>query len=143
MKKAWVLSLGMLVLGAGSLKLWADGSYAQAPGPQISATGQNYYWPAAAANQPGAALVNDGVGTFRWTTTPIGTVNSATSTQFLTLSSMTVVQISASTAAVVGQVVYCGNCTANGGKGTICISTSTAAPGAGSDFVLSTGTLCN
>lgn len=38
-----------------------------------------------------------------------------------------------------GQVVFCSNCTANGGQGTICVSTGTTAA---YQFVLSTGTKC-
>lgn len=60
----------------------------------------------------------------------------------ISIASATVTEINTSTAATVGQLKYCTNCAANGGSGTICISTSTAAPGAGSDFVLSTGTIC-
>jgi hypothetical protein len=58
------------------------------------------------------------------------------------LISQTIAQIAASTPSVVGQMVYCNNCAANGGSGTVCISTITTAPGAGNDFVLSTGTIC-
>jgi len=38
-----------------------------------------------------------------------------------------------------GQVIFCSNCSANGGKGTICVSTGTTAT---YQFVLSTGTAC-
>ena len=58
------------------------------------------------------------------------------------MQSFTLTQINASTAAFVGELLYCNNCAAAGGAGTICVSTSTNAPGAGSDFVLSTGTQC-
>ena len=60
----------------------------------------------------------------------------------LSVSSGTVAEINASTAPTVGYLRYCTNCGGAGGAGTICISTSTNAPGAGSDFVLSTGTIC-
>lgn len=40
----------------------------------------------------------------------------------------------------VGQQVFCNNCTANGGLGTVCVSTSTASQGF--NYVLSTGTVC-
>lgn len=64
------------------------------------------------------------------------------STATFRLQNLTAAQISASTATYIGQPVYCTNCTASGGKGTVCVSTSTNAPGSGSDFVLSTGTIC-
>lgn len=54
----------------------------------------------------------------------------------------TLAQISASTPSYVGAPVWCTNCAAAGGKGTLCISTTTVSPGAGNDFVLSTGTVC-
>jgi hypothetical protein len=38
-----------------------------------------------------------------------------------------------------GQLIFCSNCTAAGGQGTICISTGTTAT---YQFVLSTGTAC-
>ncbi len=60
----------------------------------------------------------------------------------VSIASATLTEINTSTAATVGMLKYCTNCAANGGLGTICISTSTSAPGAGSDFVLSTGTQC-
>lgn len=70
------------------------------------------------------------------------TVSSGTSGIAPTVFTQTVAQICASTATAVGQLVYCSNCAAAGGAGTVCISTSIAAPGAGCDFVLSTGTQC-
>lgn len=142
MRKSLVLGAAVVGFGLilGGLKVWADGSFAQAPGPQISATGQNYAWPVAASPQPGGVLVNDGVGTFRWTTAPVASpTTSLTALQLLTLSSMTVTQINTSTAAAVAQIVICGNCTT---PFAMCISTSTNPPGAGSDFILSTGTIC-
>lgn len=51
----------------------------------------------------------------------------------------TVAQINASTATYAGQKVICTDCTV---AYNTCISTSTAAPGAGSDYILSTGTIC-
>lgn len=60
----------------------------------------------------------------------------------VSIASATLTEINASTASTVGVLRYCTNCAANGGSGTICVSTSTSAPGAGSDFVLSTGTQC-
>lgn len=54
--------------------------------------------------------------------------------------SQTLAQIQASTPTAVGQVLFCSNCTANGGSGTLCISTATA--NAQTSFVLSTGTVC-
>lgn len=60
----------------------------------------------------------------------------------VSIASGTLTEISASTPATVGMLKYCSNCVGGGGKGTICVSTSTNAPGAGSDFVLSTGTQC-
>jgi len=38
-----------------------------------------------------------------------------------------------------GQLIFCSNCSANGGKGTICVSTGTTAT---YQFVLSSGTAC-
>lgn len=55
------------------------------------------------------------------------------------LISQSAAQIAATTPTVVGQMVYCNNCTAGS---PICISTITTSPGAGNDFVLSTGTIC-
>lgn len=60
----------------------------------------------------------------------------------ISIASATVTEISISTPATVGMLKFCSNCAGGGGAGTICISTSVAAPGAGSDFVLSTGTQC-
>ena len=57
----------------------------------------------------------------------------------LYLKSQTVSQIINSTSTVVGQILYCSNCTSNGGTGTICISTGTTLY---NQFVLSTGTVC-
>lgn len=51
----------------------------------------------------------------------------------------TVAAIMASTAPTIGYPVWCTNCAANGGFGTVC--TSTGATKFGS-FVLSTGTAC-
>lgn len=57
--------------------------------------------------------------------------------------SKTKAQIATSTPTVVGQVVYCSDCAAAGGAGTLCISTATTGGiGGGSYFVLSTGTVC-
>lgn len=60
----------------------------------------------------------------------------------VSVASATLTEINTSTAPTVGFLKFCTNCAANGGSGTICVSTSTNAPGAGSDFVLSTGTQC-
>ena len=60
----------------------------------------------------------------------------------ISIASNTVAVINASTAPTVGYPWFCTDCAGGGGKGTVCISTSIAAPGAGSDFVLSTGTQC-
>jgi hypothetical protein len=54
------------------------------------------------------------------------------------LPSYTAAQISTLTGNTTGQIVYCSNCTTNGGKGTVCISTGAFA----NSFVLSTGTVC-
>lgn len=51
----------------------------------------------------------------------------------------TITDIQTSTAAAVGQLKWCTNCTANGGAGTLCISTGTTSV---FQFVLSTGTAC-
>lgn len=60
----------------------------------------------------------------------------------LSIASGTVTEINTSTAPTVGYLRFCTNCGAAGGAGTICVSTTTNAPGVGSDFVLSTGTIC-
>jgi hypothetical protein len=57
----------------------------------------------------------------------------------LSLSSGTVTQINNSTAPTVGYMKWCYNCVANGGAGTICISTGSTNA---NQFVLSTGTAC-
>ncbi len=54
------------------------------------------------------------------------------------LQSQTILQIRALSSNTTGQIAYCSDCTANGGKGTICISTGAAVD----SFVLSTGTVC-
>lgn len=140
MKKTWALGLVVTVLSLYGYKLWADGSYSQSPGPQISATGQNYSYPNAASPQAGGTLVNDGVGTFRWSNTPVTTGNASNPFQLIAMTSMTLTQVAQTSATVVGQAVWCGNCASAGAKGTICFSTSTTAQ---NGFVLSTGTACN
>jgi hypothetical protein len=55
------------------------------------------------------------------------------------LRSLTQAQVLASTSTKAGQMIYCSNCSANGGAGTICISTGTTGF---NPFVLSTGTVC-
>ncbi len=58
----------------------------------------------------------------------------------LSITSMTATAVAASTPPTVGYPVFCTNCAASGGSGTICVSTeSTTAQNA---FVLSTGTVC-
>lgn len=54
--------------------------------------------------------------------------------------SQTISAINADVPRVVGQQVFCNNCASNGGAGTVCVSTATAAQGF--DYVLSTGTKC-
>jgi len=56
------------------------------------------------------------------------------------ISVLTLTQVAQSTPTYTGQVVVCNNCTANGGVGTICVSTE--ATTAQNGFVLSTGTVC-
>lgn len=58
----------------------------------------------------------------------------------IAVSSGTLAEICASTPTMVGKPRWCTNCAAAGGAGTVVWSTSTAAPGAGCDFVLSSGT---
>ncbi len=60
----------------------------------------------------------------------------------LGLVSMTKAQIATSTPTIKG-LVYCSDCAAAGGSGTVCIATSTTGGiVSGSYFVLSTGTVC-
>ena len=66
-------------------------------------------------------------------------VSSATYAGGLGLWSQTVAQIKALTSTTTGQVLFCSDCGAAGGKGTICVSTGTVNPYA---WVLSTGTVC-
>lgn len=42
-------------------------------------------------------------------------------------------------ASTTGQLIFCSNCAANGGNGTLCVSTGTTAT---YQFILSTGTPC-
>lgn len=58
----------------------------------------------------------------------------------VSVASGTVNEICISTPPTVGFLRFCTNCAGGGGVGTIVVSTSVAAPGAGCDFVLSTGT---
>lgn len=58
------------------------------------------------------------------------------------ISSGTVNEICISTPPTVGYQRFCTNCVSGDGKGTVCTSTGTNAPGAGCDFTLSTGTQC-
>lgn len=55
---------------------------------------------------------------------------------------LSLTQVQTSTPSFVGQTIFCNNCAASGGAGTLCVSTTTVSPGAGNDFVLSTGTVC-
>jgi len=64
------------------------------------------------------------------TTTFVGAIN---------LWNMTISAINSLIASTTGQMVFCSNCTAAGGKGTICVSTGSTTT---SQFVLSTGTVC-
>jgi len=57
----------------------------------------------------------------------------------IAISSGTQSEIDNSTATDVGRLKYCTNCAANGGSGTICVSTQTTGF---HGFVLSTGTIC-
>lgn len=57
----------------------------------------------------------------------------------IALFNQTVTQIVNSTASIVGQMEFCSNCLAGGGKGAICISTGTSLF---NQFILSTGTVC-
>lgn len=116
----------------------ADGSFQPVLSPNT--TGGQYNYPTSAAPQAGGVLVNDGVGTFRWSNASVTTGLNTNASQLIALSSMTIAQINATTPTVVGQMVFCGDCTAAGGKGTICISTEAATAQVG--FTLSTGTVC-
>jgi hypothetical protein len=57
----------------------------------------------------------------------------------ISISSGTITEITNSTAPTVGYIRYCSNCAANGGQGTLCVSTGAANF---NQFVLSTGTVC-
>lgn len=118
MKKSLVL--GLLVVSVGLL--WADGSFVSAPGPVVAATGQNYYYPAAASPAAGGQLINDGNLTFRWSNTAVTSTTSLTVLQFPAFPSATIAQINALTPAAAGQVVFCSNCT----RAPLCVSTGTA-----------------
>lgn len=71
------------------------------------------------------------------------TASTSTFTGGINLWNRTAAQIQALIASTTGQQVFCSDCTANGGKGTICVSTGgfTGATLA-NQFVLSTGTVC-
>lgn len=58
----------------------------------------------------------------------------------ISIASGTLNEICISTPPTVGYPRWCTNCAAGDGKGMVVWSTSTAAPGAGCDFTLSTGT---
>lgn len=52
--------------------------------------------------------------------------------------SMTIAQSSSTVPTAKGQEIFCSNCAAAGGAGTLCVSTATAV----NSYVLSTGTVC-
>lgn len=140
MRKSWVLAIvfGMFMFVT---KAMADGSFVNAPGPIIAANGQNYNYPAAASPTAGGLLVNDGVGTYRYSNAVIQTTNSLVALQFPTLPSITKAQELLLTAATTGQFVFCSDC-ANAGssKGTVCLSTGSTTQG---QFVtVSSATAC-
>lgn len=57
--------------------------------------------------------------------------------------SLTVAQEQSACPRAAGQEIFCSNCSANGGLGTVCISTGTTCVGTNNfDYVLSTGTKC-
>ncbi len=58
----------------------------------------------------------------------------------LSIATMTLTAVAQSTPPTIGYPVFCYNCTASGGSGTICVSTESAT--AQNAFVLSTGTVC-
>lgn len=68
-------------------------------------------------------------------TTSTASLSSAT----IQVPNLTATQILASTPTYTGQPVLCTNCAAGA---VVCISTTVSSPGAGNDFVLSTGTAC-
>lgn len=125
MKKSWFIMLflsGSMMFGI--YRLWADGAFVTAPGPVIGATGQNYAYPVAPATSPGALLVQDGIGTFRYSNAVVTTTTSLVALQFPALPLVTAAQELLLTAATTGQMIFCTNC-ANAGatKGAICVST--------------------
>ena len=72
------------------------------------------------------------------TMTATGPVTLSTTTMLM--QQLTLTQVAASSPTIIGQAVWCTNCAAAGGKGTVCYSTATAT--AANSFVLSTGTAC-
>ncbi len=123
MEKLKLLVLGLLVAGLCGLgKLWADGSFVSAPGPVVAATGQNYYYPAAASPSAGGQLVNDGSLTFRWSNGVVGTTSALTVFQIPSFPLITKAQMAALTPATTGQVFMCSDCSVY----TLCASTGVA-----------------
>lgn len=57
----------------------------------------------------------------------------------VSIRALTAAQVLISTSTKAGQLIYCSNCGASGGAGTICVSTGTSGY---NPFVLSTGTVC-
>lgn len=54
------------------------------------------------------------------------------------LKNLTAAQVILSTSTAKGEIIFCSDCGASGGAGTLCVSTATAV----NSFVLSTGTVC-
>lgn len=141
MKKSWVLGLFVLMVSGVCLKVWADGSFVNAPGPIIAANGQNYNYPAAPSTNPGGLLVNDGVGTYRYSNAVITTTTSLVSLQFPVMPLITKGQELVLPSATTGQFALCTDCLNSGsGKGSLCYSTGTV--NVGSFVNVSSGTAC-
>lgn len=119
MKKYLLCAVAVMFFFYG-YKVFADGSYVTAPGPVISASGQNYSYPNAQAPAPGGVLVQNGTtGTqFNWSNTVNTTTTSLTVNQLPALPSLTLAQINALTPATTGQIAFCSNCTSS----AICVS---------------------
>lgn len=126
MKKYLLGAVAVMSLFCG-YKVFADGNYVTAPGPTISASGQNYSYPNAQAPAPGGMLVQNGTtGTqFNWSNTVNTTTTSLTVNQLPALPSLTLAQINALTPATTGQIAFCSNCTSS----SLCVSSGSVAAG--------------
>lgn len=91
-----------------------NSTYSVLIGTAVALSATNYHF---AISTSGNSIFHGGVGLWN---VPIASINTLT-------------------AETTGQMLFCKDCTACGGKGTICVSTGSVSPG---QFVLSTGTRC-